>query len=142
MNINMIVNRAELTPSRAHPTDAGSDLKSSNEVVVKAHSKTTINTGVKLEIPKSYYGLVNIRSGFGTKFGLRMANTVGIIDSDYRGEILVILQNDTDFDVTIEENERFAQLLILPDIYPKFVPVKKLTETKRGSGGFGHTGAK
>jgi len=140
MEIKMIVERAELTPERSHPTDAGSDLKSKELVVIKKGTKEKIHTGVQLEIPKGYYGLVVLRSGLGTKFGLRMANTVGIIDSDYRGELLVILENNSTFDVTIEENERFAQLLILPVVYPSFIPVKKLSETKRGSGGFGHTG--
>jgi len=139
MNINMIVKKAELTPSRAHPTDAGADLKTENKETIKPGETVMINTGVILEIPKGYCGMIVPRSGLGSK-GIRLKSTVGIIDSDYRGELLVALENNGKQPVFIAENERVAQLLIIPVSFPTFVPVKKLSVTGRGTGGFGSTG--
>lgn len=99
-----------------------------------------IKTGIAMEVPKQYAGLIYARSGLASKRGLRPANCVGVIDSDYRGEIMVALHNDSDVPQTINHGERIAQMVITPYIRPEFVETDDLTDTERGEGGFGHTG--
>lgn len=99
-----------------------------------------VKTGIAMEIPKKYAGLIYARSGLASKRGLRPANCVGVVDSDYRGEIMVALHNDSDIAQTINHGERIAQMVISPYIRPEFVEVDDLTDTERGVGGFGHTG--
>lgn len=99
-----------------------------------------IGTGIALEIPEGYFGAVFARSGLASKMGLRPANCVGVIDSDYRGEIKVAVHNDTDFEQFFNSGERIAQLVILPYLPVEFEEVDELSDTCRGSGGFGSTG--
>lgn len=99
-----------------------------------------VKTGIAMEIPKQYAGFIYARSGLASKRGLRPANCVGVVDSDYRGEIMVALHNDSKTEQTINHGERIAQMVICPYITPKFVEVDELTDTERGDGGFGHTG--
>ena len=101
-----------------------------------------IPTGLALEIPEGYVGLVYARSGMATKRGLAPANKVGVIDSDYRGELLVALYNQSGVDAVVEPNERIAQLVIAPVLLPEYREAESLGETERGSGGFGSTGTK
>lgn len=99
-----------------------------------------IKTGIAMEIPKQHAGFIYARSGLASKRGLRPANCVGVVDSDYRGEIMVALHNDSNSPQTINHGERIAQIVITSYIQPEFVEVDDMTDTGRGSGGFGHTG--
>ncbi|MDR0591605.1 MAG: dUTP diphosphatase [Candidatus Nomurabacteria bacterium] len=101
-----------------------------------------IGTGVAAEIPPGYVGLIFARSGLATKRGICPANAVGVIDSDYRGEIIVALYNEFDDVGDIEYHERIAQLVIVPYLQCEAVEVDSLSETSRGAGGFGSTGTK
>ena len=111
-------------------------------VLIKSHSTAFIHTGVALEIPEGYAGLIYARSGLACKKGLAPANKVGVIDSDYRGEIMVALHNHSNEDLFVENGERIAQLVITPYITANFMEVSELNETGRGEGGFGSTGRK
>ena len=99
-----------------------------------------IPTGIALEVPQGCAGLVYARSGLACKRGLAPANKVGVIDSDYRGEICVVLYNHGPQPQTISHGERIAQLVITPVLTPAYEPVQELSETGRGEGGFGSTG--
>jgi len=130
-------------PSRAHVSDAGLDLKSTEETFSLAPGeKKLVGTGVHTEIPKGYVGLLVIRSGIGTKTGLELANKLGVIDSDYRGEIKAMIRNTGDVGEVITQYTPIVQLLIVPCLTPEIEVVDKLSETKRDKGGFGHTDAK
>jgi dUTP pyrophosphatase len=112
-------------------------------LLFRAGETHLVSTGVKIEIPKGKCGLILIRSGLSIQSPLGLANGIGLIDSDYRGEILVPLRNySATKRHTIVDGERIAQLLIVDYFTPTFVRVKNLEETKRGVGGFGSTGAK
>lgn len=125
-------------PSRAHPTDAGLDLKCRNEsFLLNKGEKTLVGTGVCAEIPVGFVGLVVIRSGTGTKTRLKVSNGTGVIDSDYRGEIMVMLENSGEDAEPIEQYKPFCQMLIVPVRIEEIEVVDRLSETKRGSNGFG-----
>ena len=111
-------------------------------VAVKPHETILLGTGVCMEIPKGYVGLVYARSGTATKRGLAPANKVGVIDSDYRGEIKVAMHNHSDVERVIEPYERVAQLVITPYVMADLREVDDLNGTERGAGGFGSTGKK
>lgn len=121
---------------------AGADLYACLEEAVTILPGRTekIPTGIALEVPRGCAGLVFARSSMGTKRGLAPANKVGVIDSDYRGEVLVMLHNHGDQPQTVEPGERVAQLLIVPVYTPGFLEVAELGDTDRGTGGFGSTG--
>lgn len=123
---------------------AGADLYAcmDQNVLIKAHTTEMIHTGIALEIPVGYAGLIYARSGLACKKGLAPANKVGVIDADYRGEIMVALYNQSDNDLFVENGERIAQLVITPFLTANFVEVDSLDETIRGEGGFGSTGTK
>lgn len=99
-----------------------------------------ISTGIAMEIPEGYFGAIFARSGLATKRGLRPANCVGVIDSDYRGVIIVALHNDTDKCQTIHDGDRIAQMVIMPYLGIQLHEVEELNDTERGTGGFGSTG--
>ncbi len=99
-----------------------------------------IGTGLSMAVPSGYFGGIFARSGLSVKEGLRPSNCVGVVDSDYRGEVKVALYNDSSQSRVIERGERIAQLLILPYLAPEFEETEALDETGRGDGGFGHTG--
>ena len=101
-----------------------------------------VHTGLAMEIPVGYAGLVYARSGLASKRGLAPANKVGVIDSDYRGELMVALHNHGSVPQIIEPGDRVAQFLIMPVITANFIEVDSLDETERGAGGFGSTGVK
>ena len=109
-------------------------------MTVYGGQKCSIGTGLSMEIPEGYVGLVFARSGLACKNGLRLCNSVGVIDSDYRGEIKVVLHNDSEYVRGIKPGERVAQMIIMP--YPKvtFTEVEELSDTVRGETGFGGTG--
>jgi len=101
-----------------------------------------IPTGLAMEIPAGYAGLIYARSGLASKKGLAPANKVGVVDADYRGEVMVALHNHSTVEASIEPNERIAQLVITPYLTAHFEEVETLSETVRGAGGFGSTGTK
>ena len=144
-NVNIKkLNENAIIPTYGTPYAAGADLYACMEenVLIKSHSTAFIHTGVALEIPEGYAGLIYARSGLACKKGLAPANKVGVIDSDYRGEIMVALHNHSDNDLSIEHGERIAQLVITPYVTANFIQVDELNDTVRGEGGFGSTGTK
>ena len=135
--------RAKL-PTYGTEFSAGADLYNmdGNDVVIKPHETVMVPLGFSIEIPEGYAGLIFARSGLATKRGIAPANKVGVIDSDYRGECMVSLHNHTENEVTVEGGERVAQLCIVPFLKAEFEEASELSETVRGSGGFGSTGRK
>ena len=107
---------------------------------VNPGTPTVIRTGLAFEIPDGYVMLIFSRSGHGFKNDIRLANCVGVIDSDYRGELRVALYNESDTDYVIHDGDRIAQLMVLPVVQPTLEFVDELDETERGAGGFGSTG--
>jgi dUTP pyrophosphatase len=101
-----------------------------------------IHTGLSMEIPEGFAGLIFARSGLASKRGLAPANKVGVVDPDYRGEFMVALHNHTDEEKTVEGGERVAQLVIVPFLKASFELADELSDTVRGEGGFGSTGRK
>ncbi len=123
---------------------SGMDLYSVDDVNIEAYKAALISTGLIIEIPDGYEGQVRPRSGMALKSQLTVLNSPGTIDSDYRGEIKIILFNANDKAIKINKGDRIAQLVIMPVIHAKFEVVDscELTESKRGAGGFGSTGNK
>jgi len=121
---------------------AGADLYACLDETVSIHPGETkfIPTGIALEVPKGCAGLIYARSGLACKQGLAPANKVGVVDSDYRGEIIVALHNHGTMVRTVENGERIAQFVITPVLQPVYQVVQNLTESLRGEGGFGSTG--
>lgn len=132
------------TPLRASNESAGYDLYAATSYIIEIQPHTTvkIGTGIAMEIPEGYYGAIYARSGLAAKEGLRPANCVGVIDADYRGEIIVAIHNDVDTVRFINPGERIAQLVVTPFLPVTFNEVDKLNTTSRGDGGFGSTGSK
>lgn len=130
-----------VVPYAATDGAAGLDLSAytNNVLIVEPHTYEVVKTGMAVEIPEDHFGLLCPRSGLG-KAGITLANTIGIIDSDYRGEIGVLIKNNNDFPFIINHGMRVAQLLIIPYFSPKIEVVEELQETARGAGGFGSTG--
>ncbi len=128
-------------PTRGSEYAAGSDLYSAeNDLYIEDRQTVMIGTGIAMEIPEGYVGLVYARSGLACKEGLAPANKVGVIDSDYRGEIKVALYNQSGEKKLVKKGERIAQIVIAPFLTPQFTEVSELDETDRGDGGFGSTG--
>lgn len=136
------LNENAVAPSYGTPYAAGADLYAcmGGEVEIKAGETVMIHTGIAVQIPDGLVGLVYARSGIATKRGLAPANKVGVIDSDYRGEIMVSIHNHSQNTQYIADGERVAQMVIAPYITANFELVESLEETERGSGGFGSTG--
>lgn len=136
------LNEKAIVPSYGTEFAAGADLYALAEdtIEIKAHETVLIHTGVALEIPEGFVGLIFARSGLASKQGLAPANKVGVIDSDYRGEIMVPLHNHTDSTKTIKGAERIAQLVIMPYVSAEFELCDEFSETARGENGFGSTG--
>ena len=129
-------------PTYGTPEAAGADLYACLEesLVVEPGETVFVPTGLALEVPRGCAGLVYARSGLACKQGLAPANKVGVIDSDYRGEIRVVLHNHGKTPQTISHGQRIAQLIITPVLTPAYEEAEELTDTGRGSGGFGSTG--
>lgn len=143
MNIPVkILNEYAHLPTRGSEYAAGYDLYAAIEktIVILPHSTVKIGTGLAFELPENTFAAIFARSGLATKEGLRPANCVGICDSDYRGEYIVAIHNDTDEPQVITPKERIAQMVLLPFISMEFTEFETLSETDRGSGGFGSTG--
>lgn len=155
MEINIkLLNENAKVPTRGSEYAAGYDLYAATVdsedgfvsitegVDVAPHSTVKIGTGISVELPNGTFGAIFARSGLATKKGLRPANCVGVCDSDYRGEYIIAIHNDTDEMMTIAAGERIAQLIVLPFVAVEFNVTEELSETERGDGGFGSTGTK
>lgn len=131
-----------IIPTRGSEYSAGYDLYANIEqpIAINPHETVKIGTGWAVEIPDGYFGAIFARSGLATKEGLRPANCTGVCDSDYRGEYIVAIHNDSDIVREITPHERIAQLVIIPYLYVDFKEADKLSDTSRGEGGFGSTG--
>ena len=131
------------TPTYGTEYSAGADLYNlDTEITVEPHATVLVHTGIAVEIPEGYCGLIFARSGLATKRGLAPANKVGVIDADYRGEVMVALHNHTDKTATVDARERVAQLAIVPFLKAEYEEAEELSDTVRGAGGFGSTGTK
>lgn len=131
-----------ILPTYGSAEAAGADLYAclDEDVVIAPGESAFIPTGLAMEIPQNCAGLIYARSGLACKRGIAPANKVGVIDSDYRGEFIVVLHNHGSEHQRISHGERIAQLVITPVFTPGFVQVEELTDTQRSSGGFGSTG--
>ena len=143
MNIKVKkVSDTAILPSRGSSSAAGYDLYADlpNEVEVAAHTTVKVDTGLQFELPEGYFAGIFARSGIATREGLRPANCVGICDSDYRGNYIVAIHNDSDTARVIKPGEKIAQMIVLPFMQLDFEEVAELSDTARGDGGFGSTG--
>ncbi|MBQ7923806.1 MAG: dUTP diphosphatase [Clostridia bacterium] len=131
-------------PTYGSQYSAGADLYAltDEEITFAPHETKLIRTGLAMEIPEGYAGLIYARSGLASKRSLAPANKVGVVDADYRGEVMVALHNHSDKEQTIAPKERIAQLVIAPFLKAEFCEQDELSETVRGVGGFGSTGTK
>lgn len=144
MNINIKkLYEDSIIPTRGSLDAAGYDLYAhldSDSISLNSGETYMVGTGIAVEIPSGYFAAIFARSGIASKRSLRPANCVGVIDSDYRGEIKVPLFNDSDKEQVLEKNERVAQMVIMPYLNVTFNLVEELSSTDRGQGGFGSTG--
>lgn len=131
-----------VVPTRGSASAAGYDLYADidESITLAAGETVKISTGLSMEIPEGFFGAIYPRSGLATKQGLRPANCVGVVDSDYRGEIIVAIHNDSNREQTISKNDRIAQLVISPYLAVEFEETDELNHTYRNTGGFGSTG--
>ena len=137
------LNEKAVLPHIASSGAAAADLHAllDNPLTIKAGERALVPTGISIELPgNEYVALICARSGMAFKRGLALANGIGVIDSDYRGELLVAMINTGNEDQTIEPGDRIAQLMVLPVVTPVYTEVSEIGETERGSGGFGSTG--
>jgi len=131
-------------PIYATPGAAGADLFAclEHDLIIRPGDRAKIPTGIAMEIPDNLVGLIFARSGLASKKGLTLSNGVGVIDSDYRGEIMVLVINQGHEDVIIQDKDRIAQIIFLNTFKASFIEVEDLDQTLRGDGGFGSTGQK
>lgn len=131
-----------VTPTRGSAYAAGYDLYAclDNTVTIAPGETAMISTGLSVAVPEGYFGAVFARSGLASKQGLRPANCVGVCDSDYRGEYTVALHNDSALPREVANGDRIAQLVVMPFLEVEFEEAEELSETERGTGGFGSTG--
>lgn len=144
MTINIINNSAHALPNYETIASAGMDLRAhiTEAITLKPLERTIIKTGLFIELPIGYEAQVRPRSGLAAKKGVTVLNAPGTIDADYRGEIGVILVNLSNENFTVENGERVAQLIIAKHERAEWIQVQELSETTRGTGGFGSTGVK
>ena len=133
------LNDAAILPKRATDFSAGFDLFSTENVIIEPQSTSKIDTGIAIAMNKNQVGLIFARSGLAIKQGLRPANCVGVIDADYRGNVIVALYNDSDIKREINIGDRIAQLVVM-NYDSEFEECQELDNTERGVGGFGSTG--
>ena len=143
VNIKKLDENAKI-PTYGTEYSAGADLYAlaDSPVTIEPSATVLMHTGIAMEIPEGYVGLVFARSGLATKKNLAPANKVGVIDADYRGEIMVALHNHGAVPQTVEGGERIAQIAIVPFLKAEFTVCDELSDTVRGVGGFGSTGRK
>lgn len=136
-----ILSRDAQIPHMAYNGDAGVDLRSVERIVLEPQERAMVATGLAIALPEGYAGFVLPRSGLAAKHGISIVNAPGLIDSNYRGELKVILLNtDPDKSFTIEIGDRIAQLIVMPVPTINFEKVEELTESQRGESGFGSSG--
>ena len=135
--MNIILDNGAFKPEFAHKTDAGADLRSPVEAVVPAHGSVVIDTGVHVEIPEGYVGMLKSKSGLNAKHNLIGE---GVIDCGFMGSIRVKLYNHGDTDYQILRGDKIIQMVILPCVYCEFTGVEEFADSERGTGGFGSTG--
>jgi len=145
MKVNVKIKKLDekaVIPTYGSLFSAGADLYYAGDapLTIEAGKTVLVHTGIAMEIPEGLVGLVFARSGLASKRSLAPANKVGVIDSDYRGEIMVALHNHSDIPQTIETRERVAQLVLVPYVTAAFEEADELDSTERGAGGFGSTG--
>ena len=141
-NINIkLLNKNAIVPTYGSTYSAGADLYAciDEKIIIKPGETKFINTGIRFEIPIGFVGLVYARSSLGCKKGLAPSNKVGVIDSDYRGELIVALHNHSEETHEIMPNDRIAQIVFTPYLKGNFNIVNDLNDTERGTGGFGST---
>ena len=140
--LTKILDERAIIPSHATECSAGADLHAicDEDVVIRPGESYMFNTGIAIELPSGTVGLIYARSGLAAKKGLAPANKVGVIDSDYRGEIKVCLHNDSNEDQTVKPLERIAQMVIMPYYTAIYTVTDHLSDTERSDGGFGSTG--
>jgi dUTP pyrophosphatase len=143
INIKKLDDKAVI-PSYGSEYAAGADLYAcmDEDISIQPQETVLVHTGIAMEIPEGYAGFIYARSGLASKKGLAPANKVGVVDADYRGEIMVALHNHGNQTQTVEPGERVAQLVIAPYVLGNFHVVEELSDTVRGEGGFGSTGKK
>ena len=143
VSVKLLDPRAKL-PAYGSADAAGADLYALTDgpVTIAPGETALIHTGIAVAIPQGYVGLVYARSGMACKRGLAPANKVGVIDADYRGEIMTFLHNHGSVPQVVEDGDRIAQLVITPYLTAQFQGVDELDDTQRGAGGFGSTGTK
>ena len=143
VNIKLLDEKAVI-PTYGSEFAAGADLYSvcDSDITILPAETVLIHTGISVEIPEGYAGLIYARSGLASKKGLAPANKVGVVDSDYRGEVMVALHNHGTVPQTISNGERIAQLVVTPFLKVEFEQKEELSDTVRGEGGFGSTGTK
>ena len=131
-----------ILPTYGSALAAGADLYAclEEDITIAPGASAFVPTGLAMEIPQGYAGLIYARSGLACKRGLAPANKVGVVDSDYRGEFMVVLHNHGSEVQTVSHGERIAQLVVTPVLTPAFYEVEELTDTARAGGGFGSTG--
>jgi dUTP pyrophosphatase len=136
------LNEKAIIPTYGTEFSAGADLYACLEspITIKPGETFLVKTGIAMEVPVGFAGLIYARSGLASKKGLAPANKVGVVDSDYRGEIMVALHNHSLADATVEPSERIAQMVITPYLMAEYEEVAELGDTVRGEGGFGSTG--
>ena len=142
MEIKIKLTRDMTPPAYATEGAAAVDLRAAVDtpVTIAPGERAQIPTGLAMAIPQGYVGIVAARSGLACKKGIALSNGIGVIDSDYRGEIGVSLHNTSSVPFTVERGERIAQMMFLPVAAVSFLPCEELEETARGEGGFGSTG--
>ena len=141
ITIPMVLEEGAYIPTYAHDTDACADLYALNDMTIPAHSLSNmVHTGLRIALPEGWVMMIDPRSSIGMKTGLRLSNSIGIIDEDYRGEIGIIYDNFSDSDYEIKAGDRIAQCWVQPVYRFKGTKVNELPTTERGDGGFGSTG--
>lgn len=127
-------------PAYAHPSDAGMDVRSVENIVIPARGRALVHTGLVMLLPPEYEAQVRPRSGLALKNGVTVLNTPGTIDSGYRGEVGVILFNSSDEPFSVAKGDKIAQIVIAPVTQPEIAETDEVDLTDRGAGGFGSTG--
>lgn len=135
------INPDAIIPAYAHPSDAGMDIRSVEDLTIPAGKRALVHTGLVMALPPRYEAQVRPRSGLALKHGITVLNTPGTIDAGYRGEVGVILANFGDDDFKVSKGDKIAQVVIAPVTQPdEIVEIEEIDETDRGAGGFGSTG--
>ena len=140
MQVKVVNNSRNPLPKHQTEGSAGVDILSNEDLILRPEDTKLISTGLSFEIPNEYYGQICSRSGLAVKNNVIVLNGVGVIDSDYRGEIKILLRNFGDIDFVIKKGDRIAQMVFLKYQRVNFELTETLSETERGAGGFGSTG--